>query len=758
MPTFGDSGTVQWATQAVAGGASPGDDFTVSSGTASLSFMNPQFYVDIPIKYDTVSESPEPFQVVLSNPTGSLAIMVGSTTINITDNNPPPPPPPPPGVPTVNFFGPASYVMMEGESRVIHVVRDIAFNALTVSYVIAQESVAKSPDVTLLPSGSVTFATGQTDATITLTSFDDEIIEVHELLKLSLVPYPAPNQGPGAYLVGSVGDSFTTINDNNEVIFSDLTVAWKKSDENWVDSPDNEMLWQSDQLRWTAVLPPVEVPFADEMSSVTLLRRPHNNPGTNWEPVPLQSWEHNSANPAEFYIFANPQVGDWDVTVHGLFGVAINAALVVPKHRQENAIAGTSWTIPSYDPLLRLEYSNIEPFFDQLYFGPHIYPEYTLPPDHVSGQNSHTWVDVRVTLATAPAAGFAAHVYLKSFDPDHAYNPPTWSEDLSLDPNDLHIGASLHRQGNDNRTGAIVSGGGGFLLYDQLSYQTGELTQTNPFKILSIQPGNNFRVAATPHSEWLAPGYIGLDAVDAVSIRGPGITSAATTEVLTVWRTLHVEQDSMGEPSANTVFTTEDPAPTPFNLRDATISAANEKFSLACISVAADLGIYETRANSDDMSFVKQLDVTELDYSPSPGPALIAAQTMLDVGNEDRFWTVQVISAYYPNVGWDWDLDASFATLGITSPVDSGYAAPKCFIFLECIRDYCVTEGHNANITEGLTVVHEIGHTFLNGHGSPGADEGIMGDRVVDEDANFSPIALGIIQSQSRPHASRRNP
>lgn len=131
---------------------------------------------------------------------------------------------------------------------------------------------------------------------------------------------------------------------------------------------------------------------------------------------------------------------------------------------------------------------------------------------------------------------------------------------------------------------------------------------------------------------------------------------------------------------------------------------------------------------------------------------------MLDVENEDQFWSVHVVIAYDPNVGWDWDLGASFATLGINAFVDSGYAAPKCFIFLECIRDYCVTEGFNADIAEGLTVVHEIGHTFLDGHGSPGADEGIMGERAPDEDSNFSPVALGIIQSQSTPHASRRNP
>ena len=61
------------------------------------------------------------------------------------------------------------------------------------------------------------------------------------------------------------------------------------------------------------------------------------------------------------------------------------------------------------------------------------------------------------------------------------------------------------------------------------------------------------------------------------------------------------------------------------------------------------------------------------------------------------------------------------------------------------------------SLLELRTVVHEVGHTFLGAHGSPGADEGMMNPDIpydgTDAENVFTPKSLGIIQSQSRPHS-----
>ena len=751
MFNYGDSGTVHWATEAVAGGAVPGQDYVASSGTVSLSYLNTQVYVTVPVSYDMVSESSEALRVVLSSPTGNLAIMVGTATTNIIDNNPPPPPPPmPPPVPTVIFSDAASNFLLEGQNREIHVIRDMSADWLTVYYVIADDSVATSSDVGLAPAGSVEFIPGQTDATITLTVIDDSAIEVHELLKLSLVQFPAPNQGPGAYMVGSTGNSLTTIGDNNEDIFSDLTVAWKESEDHWVDSPDNEMLWQGDELRWTVTLPPEEMPFAAEMTSLKLLKRPHADPAASWEEIAPQSMQRNPDNLAQFFIVANPLVGDWDINVHGLFGFGINAWLPAPKHRPADAITSTRWTIPTYDPLLRLEYNSNEPYSDSLYFGQRVYPEYTLPPDHVSGQSDHTWVDVEIRLAMAPPEGFYASVYMRSFDPDHVYDPPTWNEELTLDPNDVFDGAG-HFDGkpNDNRFGSTVVGGGGFLQLDQVTFDPGATTATNSFKILAIQPGNNFRVGATNHQPWLS--RMDLDLIDDVTIRGPGVTTASVTEVLTVWRTLHIEQDSMGPPSASDLPFAPDDVPVA-DVREAKLGLLNSKFQYANVEVVADLGQYEARAGASDNAFF----MMNLESSKVGDPAYTAADGMRDVTNATGFWTVQIVGSYDAGLAEDNDGETDVTT-GITSWAYGTYAAPTVFIFTESIRDAAITAGVDESVLEMRTVVHEVGHTFIGPHGSPGADDGIMIPSVVftgsDTDNVFSPKALAAIQSSLKPQS-----
>lgn len=783
MYSYGDSGTVQWATQPVANGATPGEDYDTSSGTVSLSYLNAQVYVDIPIKYDTLSEPSEAFQVVLSNPTGNLGIMQGTLTISITDNSPPPPPPPQyPLVATVNFSDSGSHHIFEGDEREIHVVRDLSYGELIVYYVIADDSVASEDDVTLEPAGSVTFAPGQTEATIRLTAEDDSTIEVHELLKLSLVTYPAPNQGPGAYLVGSAADSFTTINDNNEVIFSDLTVDWKTPDGGWQNSPDTEMLWQDDQLRWTVTLPPEEVPFRNELTNLKLLRRPHDTPTAGWEEIATQSFEQNPNNQTQLYIYANPVVGDWDITVHGSFGLGVNAWLVAPKNRAVDAIVSTVWKKGPNDPDQRLgyfsnPYLNPGPAVGIEYFGPIIFPEYTLPPDHVQDQNDHQTVSVEVTLAMAPK-GFTTNVIVKAFDPDHSFNPSDPGETLSLDRNDEFSSSgnpplsTLVRKPNDNRPVNI----GGHFAVDAIPFSNTETVKSTTFRIGEIQPGNNFRVVALGRRDNLALVEFAPDGVTLLEFDcGCPLNPGNVTEVLTVWRTLHIEPDSMGAPDATDMALQDhfaDPAnddPHPGNVPDARLGLLAEKFAPANVAVVADLGDYDVK---EDFTFQRNSDIERV-KQPN-GAEYVAAKDVRDVKNDRKFWAIQVNGAYEFDEDQDYDENGTpgvwgFAAFG--TPAGSG--EPVVFIFLETVRDLALNApplrlpatGELRNQVgrtelEKRAVVHEVGHTFLVRHHTADqqdwSNQGIMSYNMTnygtDAEFQFTIKQLGRIQDTTKPH------
>ena len=103
--------------------------------------------------------------------------------------------------------------------------------------------------------------------------------------------------------MGANSEYSLDIRDNDEDVFASLTVAWKKPDDTWEDSPEGEMLWQEDQLRWTVTLPSEEIPFINDMSQPpTLMKRPHDHPESDFGPVSAQSVEVNPQNSSQFFI------------------------------------------------------------------------------------------------------------------------------------------------------------------------------------------------------------------------------------------------------------------------------------------------------------------------------------------------------------------------------------------------------------------------------------------------------------------------
>ena len=154
-----------------------------------------------------------------------------------------------------------------------------------------------------------------------------------------------------------------------------------------------------------------------------------------------------------------------------------------------------------------------------------IYPERQSEADAVDRRT----VRVKV-LATEARAGLPIH--FKSLDVDD----PS-SDSRPVDANG--------RKGNDNFG---VSPG----LLDRVAYTdpTGAAVQT---LTVSTQPGDNFRVAAScsaAYLDGLQPD--GSDVVDADGLALP-TPRAEVTDLLTVWRKLHVEMDSMGLVTGNQV-------------------------------------------------------------------------------------------------------------------------------------------------------------------------------------------------------------
>ena len=180
-------------------------------------------------------------------------------------------------------------------------------------------------------------------------------------------------------------------------------------------------------------------------------------------------------------------------------------------------------------------------------------------------------VHVDVTLSRAPVESF--DLYLRAFDLDDP------SDSGILDPNDGGCGSNqgcgydgtdglTYTAEEDNRTKDNKAGG--FEEMDvqtitKLEFDAGQQMQSVSFRV-SQQPGDSYRLVANADEDFLAE-LRNLDAEDGLEIVDPRIQLPLPEErairqpdfyaspVLTVWRLLHVEADSMAkvDRDANTV-------------------------------------------------------------------------------------------------------------------------------------------------------------------------------------------------------------
>lgn len=183
--------------------------------------------------------------------------------------------------------------------------------------------------------------------------------------------------------------------------------------------------------------------------------------------------------------------------------------------------------------------------------GLRIYPDKKYLADNVSESFCRRSVRV-VAKISEPVSGVT--INFKDFDMD---DPA--SDTAPIDPNGS--------EGNDNRGGASSLTGGETAVTDPQGIARTTLRVT-------LQPGDNFRVAATANAR---PGIAVNNVLPAITswgldLYGPNddyyvpienepytrTTPVRMTRLLTVWRKLHIERDSMGRVTGNKITGTVD--------------------------------------------------------------------------------------------------------------------------------------------------------------------------------------------------------
>ena len=157
--------------------------------------------------------------------------------------------------------------------------------------------------------------------------------------------------------------------------------------------------------------------------------------------------------------------------------------------------------------------------------GKRIFPDWQRPNDPVNRRR------VRVRAETTMVQGQT--VFFRSFDIDD----PDTDTTFTIDPNGT--------AGNDNRgTPNLGTLSAAQATTDSNGVATVEFTTT-------MQPGDNFMVAASTDSNYLNGVFaVGTNLRDAAGNNLPTVKAKATP-MLTVWRQLHMEVDSMGQVDRN---------------------------------------------------------------------------------------------------------------------------------------------------------------------------------------------------------------
>jgi hypothetical protein len=166
--------------------------------------------------------------------------------------------------------------------------------------------------------------------------------------------------------------------------------------------------------------------------------------------------------------------------------------------------------------------------------GRRIFPDDDVPGDTVNRQQIRVTARIAENRAGVP-------VYFRNFDLDDP------SDDMTIDPNG--------NDGDDNNGAVNGNIAGQLSAVSAVTNGNGEATVN--FTV-TRQPGDNFAIAAGVSQNAVAGVTVsGTDLITAngtsIDINCDGTDAVCRSEMLTVWRRLHIEVDSMGESQGNFV-------------------------------------------------------------------------------------------------------------------------------------------------------------------------------------------------------------
>ena len=213
--TGGSSNAVSVAYTTSNDTATAGSDYTAKSGTLSFAAGQKTATITVPILNDATAESPEAFDVAISNPTGGALVgSVASAKVTIYDGK----------RPTVQWSA-ATTPVSESAGSVTLTATRTGNTDVTVSahYATANGSAAAGSDFTGA-SGLVTIPAGQTTANITIPITNDNATEPNENFSVKL-------SSPSANCVlGSPSSETVTIADNEPAVVQFAPAAYSFSE------------------------------------------------------------------------------------------------------------------------------------------------------------------------------------------------------------------------------------------------------------------------------------------------------------------------------------------------------------------------------------------------------------------------------------------------------------------------------------------------------------------------------------------------
>ncbi len=303
----------------------------------------------------------------------------------------------------------------------------------------------------------------------------------------------------------------------------------------------------------------------------------------------------------------------------------------------------------------------------------------------------------------------------------------------------------------------------------KLTFAKGEDAKTIDFKV-SKQPGDNYRIAAHFDEDFVKSFRNDDTQNDGDKIIDNNSNQPLTngiSEVLTVWRFLHLELDTMIGPALATPIAADDDRFILPRIPDVSIVDSYLDDSYIVSKILGD---------SIDTSDNALFDYHTTDAEASSTLPFHPCFEKRDFDkNLDEFWFVYLLSVFQGGTGDDYDPDGSGWELGYNPPL-AGRDNSCILIYQENIRDLAANS--NIVVASGLfgfeleqaTVIHELGHPLINQGGVDHATGLIMNDGwpevFVDTNGNnmfdagepvnpiptrFADTALNFIRSGDRP-------